>query len=390
MTVDAPFLGICAAVHMQELMGALGVEDPLGLRERLLVIYERPRFVRSAQFQHACSQIPADTLHKFLAQHFWQLHCIHHPGHPPVERFVSDLNYKWIHYRWSPEAASLFWDNFDDRTSEQEAAYRVDQQAAKKAGKWKTRHFRLALPMRNLMQAAARTTAGDWIFDVSPAAAKASVLFSSWMDDVFERLDMLRAIGVPDPPPIPYPRPAAPPADSLTPDAFRALLALSHIPEVLAPDLSLNVAHLRAIMLAVLVSTRRPIFRQTEVAHLRPVVGLGLPEPSLAHHALRALKVLQLLGCGVFTLSCNDRGSKVCWFTKCSREDWEHEALLPCKNALELPEDFAFCSWPRQQLQQSKQKGQAAITFPDFSDAPTVVALASAAASWTEAYAPGN
>ena len=28
-----PFLGICAAVDMQELMGALGVEDPLGLRE---------------------------------------------------------------------------------------------------------------------------------------------------------------------------------------------------------------------------------------------------------------------------------------------------------------------------------------------------------------------
>ena len=129
----------------------------------------RERFVRSAQPQHACSQIPADTLHEFLAQHSWQLHCIHHPGHPPVERFVTDPNYKWIQCRWSPEAASLFWDNFDDRTSEQEAAYRLDQQAAKKAGKWKTHHFRLALPLQNLIQAAAKTTADHWVFHVSPS-----------------------------------------------------------------------------------------------------------------------------------------------------------------------------------------------------------------------------
>lgn len=46
------------------------------------------------------------------------------------------------------------------------------------------------------------------------------------MDNVFERLDMLRPIGVPKDA---GPRPAPPPADSLTPDAFRALLALSQI-----------------------------------------------------------------------------------------------------------------------------------------------------------------
>ena len=119
-----------------------------------------------------------------------------------------------------------------------------------------------------------------------------------------------------------------------------------HFPrsKVLAPDLSLNLAHLRTMMLALLGSTRRPIFCHTEVGHLRAV----------APHALRALKVLQLLGRGVFTLSCNDRGSKVCWFTKCS----QHEALLLSKNALQLPQDFAFCSWPQQQLQQSQEKGR--------------------------------
>ena len=77
--VDAPFLGICAAVHMEELMSASGVEDPLGLRERLLIIYERPRFVRSSELQEACSRIPAQSLHAHLATHFWALHCVHHP-----------------------------------------------------------------------------------------------------------------------------------------------------------------------------------------------------------------------------------------------------------------------------------------------------------------------
>eukprot|EP00438_Fugacium_kawagutii_P021298 Skav223669 [mRNA] locus=scaffold2794:282802:283933:- [translate_table: standard] len=153
--VDAPFLGVCAAVHMEELMTALGTEDPLGLRERILVIYDRPRFVRSAELKEACAALPTPTLHEFLANHFWNLHVVHHPKHPPVDRFTEDLNYKWLQYRWTDEAASLFWDNFDEKASEQEAAYRVDQQQAKRAGKGKTRHFRLALPFHNLHQAGA-------------------------------------------------------------------------------------------------------------------------------------------------------------------------------------------------------------------------------------------
>ena len=56
--VDAPFLGVCGAVHIQELMNALGQEDPLGLQEQLLInhlrLYHLPRFVRSAQLQEAC------------------------------------------------------------------------------------------------------------------------------------------------------------------------------------------------------------------------------------------------------------------------------------------------------------------------------------------------
>lgn len=69
----------------------------------------------------------------------------------------------------------------------------MDQQAAKKAGKWKTRHVRLALPLHNLMQVAAGTTPANWQYQIYEAAIQASVTFSTWMDEVFSKLDMLRS-----------------------------------------------------------------------------------------------------------------------------------------------------------------------------------------------------
>ena len=50
---------------------AIGVEDPLRLRERLLMTYERPRFVRSSELQEACARIAEASLHGYLAKHLW-------------------------------------------------------------------------------------------------------------------------------------------------------------------------------------------------------------------------------------------------------------------------------------------------------------------------------
>ena len=146
---------------MQELMQSLGDDDSLGLRERLLIMYDHPRFLRSAQLQDACARIPKETLHNgYLGKDFWQLHIAHAPAHH-VQQFVKDLGYQWLHYSWSPEAAQSFWDNFDERASEQEPAYKAGKQAAKKAGKGKTRHYRLAVPLRNLAQACANVGAAN-------------------------------------------------------------------------------------------------------------------------------------------------------------------------------------------------------------------------------------
>ena len=379
--VDAPFLGVCGAVHMEELMQAIGVEDPLGLRERLLIVYDRPRFVRAAQLQAACERIPCNTLHEFLAKHFWQLHCVHHPGHAPKARFVEDLNYKWLHYSWEPAAATLFWDNFDERAGEQEAAYRVDQQAAKKAGKWKTRHFRLALPLHNLSQACVQTSAENWQFEVSEAAAKASVVFSSWMDAVFSKLDLLRgaaqsagsaASGEP-PPSQPSPR-----------DDLRAVLGFTSIDTLLASGV--HFPHLHTMMLAVLESTKKPLVRHVDVTHLPRVLALNLASPLGLRLGARTLKALSLLGFGTCTLSVNPTGTKVLWFTKVPDEDWPSETLNASRTALQIPPN-GFNSWPRARMEQAKQKSQAQIIFPNTDDPDFRARVEAAAAQWTAAAA---
>ena len=152
-TVDAPYVGIMAAVHMPELMEALGPDDPLGLRERFLVMYDHPVFARSNVILEACQAIEEDTLVEHIANSFWQLHLAHDPEHFP-QAFKTFLNYPWRVYKLSEECAQLFWSNFDEKTGLQEEYYGIDQQAAKQAGKHKTKHARLAVPLHNLDQKA--------------------------------------------------------------------------------------------------------------------------------------------------------------------------------------------------------------------------------------------
>ena len=56
------------------------------------------------------------------------------------------------------------------------------------------RQFRVSLPFRNLAEACAKTDAENWSFEVSAKAAEVSLLFSSWIDEVFQKLDLPRAL----------------------------------------------------------------------------------------------------------------------------------------------------------------------------------------------------
>ena len=323
--VDAPFIGICGAVHMEELMRALGEADPLGLRERLLVMYEHPRVTRSAELREACARIPGPTLHGYLAESFWSLHRVHTPAHK-LSQFTMDLNYPWLFYSWSPEAAATFWENFDACAGDQEENYGLDQQAAKRAGKRKTRHFRLALPMHNLQQKACGTEPERWNLHISSAAARASLLFSDYIDKVFERLDILRQKDA-----LP-PAPAAAKATARGSAAeVKALLDMNSVADVSA---GVNVQHLFTAASAVCVSQKSPCLRASDIHHMRPVRTLELSVEQVQLLGRRALQLLCLLGLGTTGISTNTSGTKCLWFVKRPTEHLQSEVLQGCFDCL--------------------------------------------------------
>ena len=128
----APFVGICGAVRMEELMQSLGEADPLGLREQLLLMYERPGFVPRCNWKNACQKLPAgSTVH--------ELFCFQTPADSATE----------VQVRKRP---SFSGNLLEEQAALQESNYMLDQQLARKAGKGKTRHVRFALPFHNLMQ----------------------------------------------------------------------------------------------------------------------------------------------------------------------------------------------------------------------------------------------
>lgn len=339
-------------------------------------MYERPRFVRSAELREACDKLPpGDTLHAFLARGFWKLHSLHHPAHKCAV-FKQDLNYQWLHYTFDDAAAELFWANFDDHAGQQETNYRLDQQAAKKAGKGKTRHYRLAMPLHNLMQKAAGIEPNAWNFQVSHAAAKASVLFSTYMDEVFSCLDLLRRKAAA--------QPAAPNAglvqQAAPGDRRRGKSALEMR---LQATLSANVDSLlppedREVVLtmarAVCVSQKAQCMRHSDVRHLRPVIVLQLEPERLSNNSPRALRLLHLLGLGTAALSTNATGAKCVFFTKLPQERLEDEAVQASIRALKLAAPFQTAPLPV--VLQHKKANQPEVVFPSCNDAAVAETMA--------------
>ena len=105
---------------------------------------------------------------------------------------------------------------------------------------------RLALPLHNLVQVADGTTPENWQYEISEAAIQASVTFSTWMGEVFSKLDLLRSTApgeartASDAAPAPSPR-----------DELARIMNVTDLAALLHPvDTPLQT--LRAMMLAVL------------------------------------------------------------------------------------------------------------------------------------------
>ena len=240
----------------------------------------------------------------------------------------------------------------------QESAYKADQQAAKRAGKGKTRRYRLAVPLHNLAQACAHVDAANWSTVVPDSAAKASVLFSSYMDEVFSKLDLHR-----QKPPDPGPAPSPPPALQPRRDDLRQILSLTSIDRVLE---NVSVAHIQIMVIAVLRSQRLPVLRHTDILHLRPVTPLKLSASCRPNGQLPVLqRSWNCLGLAPLSVSNNATGVRVIFFAKRPQGDYAHAALQGVFAALQLDPGADVWSKPLQEIQACRKATQPEIVFSD-------------------------
>ena len=134
---------------------------------------------------------------------------------------------------------------------------------------------------------------------------------------------------------------------------------------------------LRVMMPAVLESQKKPMLRNHDVLHLRPALALNLNNPSVLCTAHVPWKRWAFWA-SVLTPSTNSTGTKVLWFTKIPQDSWMHPCLAQSCAVLQVPAENGFVSWAREQILQSKQKGQAAIQFPDLNAADVAASIATA------------
>ena len=244
-------------------------------------------------------------------------------------------------------------------------------------GRAKERHVTTGWQSHCTAQACAHVDAANWSTVVPDSAAKASVLFSSYMDEVFSKLDLLRQ-KLPDPAPSPSPAPAVQPRR----DDLRQILSLTSVDRVLE---NLSFAHLQIMLIAVLRSQRLPVLRHTDILHLRQVTPLNL-EPAVGlWTAAHAAKVMELLGLGTASVSNNATGVRVIFFTKRPQVDYAHAALQGVFAALQLDPGADVWSKPLQEIMACRKATQPEIVFSDLNSESTAASIASALQAWQAA-----
>ena len=187
-----------------------------------------------------------------------------------------------------------------------------------------------ALPLRNLLQKAAEVQAEAWSFVVSENAARASVLLSTFLDDTFAKLDILR--------------PASTGAgaagggggaargqavETATPATLQAISD----PAVLLTGVEDKSALLQ-VCRAICESQKLPCVRPSDVTGLKAVRSLNLPADKIQPLVLRSFRILHLLGLGVTSLSANMAGSKTLYFTKLPEELLAHPQVVQAMRSI--------------------------------------------------------
>ena len=200
-SMACPFLGVCGALHLEDLWALYTQADPLGLRGRLCLFYTRPVMKRAREIEAANEQLGnhrgSNALERLLVEKFYPMYQAHAVEHRGDEAFVEHLGYVFINYSFSPAddnaAMKLFMQNFDTHVQLQEENYLVQHEDSKSHGKLKGKHLRHALNWHNLINAHAGTQFDAWPTCLSVEALQAAELIGRHCEKVAAKINIFAA-----------------------------------------------------------------------------------------------------------------------------------------------------------------------------------------------------
>lgn len=199
-----PFLGVCGALHLEDIWPLYTHADPLGLRGRLCLFYSRPVMKRAREIEAANARLGneggGNRLESLLVDRFYRVYQAHATEHRDELIFSYHLGYPFVNYTFAPdnenEAKQLFVKHFDHHATLQEENYLVQHEASKRHGKLKGKHLRLALNWANLQSAFAGVEPTAWPTQIPASAMQAAELLGRYCegvtDTIYEFLDRSR------------------------------------------------------------------------------------------------------------------------------------------------------------------------------------------------------
>lgn len=187
-----PFLGVCGALHLEDIWSLYASSDPLGLRGRLCLFYSRPVMKRAHEIEEANQRLGnaggANRLETLLVERFYRIYQAHAPEHRDEVIFSYHLGYPFVNYTFPLDdedaAKNLFVKHFDHHATLQQENFLVQHETSKRHGKLKGKHLRFALNWTNLLHAFAGAEPRAWPTQIPATAMQAADLLGRYCEGI--------------------------------------------------------------------------------------------------------------------------------------------------------------------------------------------------------------
>eukprot|EP00438_Fugacium_kawagutii_P019338 Skav202389 [mRNA] locus=scaffold1406:409279:411123:- [translate_table: standard] len=327
-----PCIGVCGALHLEDIWPLFAGPDPLGLRGRLCLFYTRPVMKRAREIADANNRLGnmrgTCKLEASLVDQYFPIYKAHSTDYRDEAAFHFHLGYPFLNYSFSDAeggaAEAAFVLGFDKHVALQEENYLVNHEESKRHGKLKGKHLRHALNWLNLINCWTSAEFNAWPTGITKDALKAAELIGQHCEGVAA---VIKAVSMAKDG---APRDAALPADVPRTQTSR-LTALVAAPA--ATFLAGIVSH-RAFILqfAAAILTMHTEWLESTRLRSHSQIRDALPAASQEEILVvvwNTMILISHLGLGMCGLSTNTTGPKKLFLVKrpLREEVWAHDVL---------------------------------------------------------------